>query len=523
MAEEWGPDKTPDGDRNTVERIESGEGETEHFATRARANDFLRLLRTLPDPDPVLRKMGKGITALKGLLSDSHLESVWSVRCSSASGAEWFISPGADGAKEKEAAEVFQAELTLIDIPRVIEEMLDGVAYGYSPIEIIWIPDNGRWAVGDLVGKPPEWFEYNQDNQLVFRAGVVNQEPLPPNRFLVFRNRPSYANPYGVKLFSKCFWPCTFKKNGFRWWTVFVEKYGGAFLYGKYPSNASEQYKSELLKALENMVADAVAIAPEDSSITIESLANKGSVSTVHSGYIEAANKEMSKAVLGQTLTTDIGKTGSYAAAQTHNMVREDIAAMDRRRVCKAFNRLAAVWSFYNYGPDVVAPRFEFVKDEDLQGDRAERDAKLYTFGWRPKKSYFTTQYNMPEDDFDVAAASPSAQGSQGFSQTAPAHHDERNIFQRLAARFAQGKDDKNARNDDALMQEFAEKMKEAGQNEIDKIIEGYADALGMVDDYNDAAKALLAQAGKTNLDDFAHTVDEVRWAARGIGDRYAG
>jgi phage gp29-like protein len=130
-----------------------------------------------------------------------------------------------------------------------------------------------------------------------------------------------------VKVFSKCYWPATFKKNGFRWWTVFVEKYGGAFLYGKYPNNAGSQFKAELLAALENMIADAVAIAPEGSEITIESLANKGSVSTVHSEYIEAANKEISKAVLGQTLTTDIGKAGSCAAAQAHNLVREDLAA----------------------------------------------------------------------------------------------------------------------------------------------------------------------------------------------------
>jgi phage gp29-like protein len=85
----------------------------------------------------------------------------------------------------------------------------------------------------------------------------------------------------------------TFKKNGFRWWTVFVEKYGGAFLYGKYPNNAGSQFKAELLAALENMISDAVAIAPEGSEITIESLANKGSVSTAHSEYIEAANKEI--------------------------------------------------------------------------------------------------------------------------------------------------------------------------------------------------------------------------------------
>jgi phage gp29-like protein len=371
-------------------------------------------MRTLPDPDPILRRMGRGITALEELLTDSHLESVWSIRCSAASGAQWFCSAGGGGAKEKEAAEVFAEQLGSLDIPRIIEEMMDAAAYGYSPLEVIWVPGNGRWGIGDIVGKPPQWFEFDQENRLVFRTGVIGTEPLPENRFLIARHRPSYANPYGVKVFSKCCWPVTFKKNGFRWWTVFVEKYGGAFMYGKYPSNAGEQYKAELLNALERMIADAVAIAPAESEITIDSLANKGSVSTVHKEYIEASNKEISKAVLGQTLTTDIGSAGSYAAAQAHNLVRQDLAAADRRRISKCFNRLSAVWTFYNYGADVLPPAFEFVKDEDLQKDRAERDAKLYTIGWRPKKTCIQREYEIPEEDFDIVER--AAQGMKNRS-----------------------------------------------------------------------------------------------------------
>jgi hypothetical protein len=339
--ENWGPDKKIEGEAEHIEKSDTDGG---HFATRQRANDFVRLMRSLPDPDPVLRKMGRGITALQELLTDSHLESVWSRRCSAASGAEWFCAAGGEGGREKEAAEVFAEQLGNLDTPRIIEEMMDAVAYGYSPLEVIWVPDGGRWGIGDIVGKPPQWFEFDQENRLVFKTGVSGTEELPANRFLVARHRPSYANPYGVKVFSKCYWPATFKKNGFRWWTVFVEKYGGAFLYGKYPGNAGEQYKNELLTALEKMVSDAVAIVPEGAEITIESLANKGGVSSVHSGYIEAANKEISKAVLGQTLTTEVGANGSYAAAKAHDLVRKDLAASDRVRVSECFNRLAAVW-----------------------------------------------------------------------------------------------------------------------------------------------------------------------------------
>jgi hypothetical protein len=61
------------------------------------------------------------------------------------------------------------------------------------------------------------------------------------------------------------------------------------------------------------------------------------------------------------------------------------------------------VWTLYNYGADVMPPAFEFVKDEDLQTDRAKRDAKLYAMDWRPKKSYIAREYEIPEEDFDIA------------------------------------------------------------------------------------------------------------------------
>jgi phage gp29-like protein len=374
-----------------------------HFATRRRVNDFTRLMRALPDADPILSKLGKGIPELRRLLADAHLESVWSVRCSTAAGAEWFVEAGAEGAKEKEAANFFDDELRKLNVPRIIEEMMDAAAYGYSPLEIIWEARDGKWGIGNIVGKPPEWFEFNQENRLVFRTGITGQEELPENRFLLVQHMASYANPYGSKIFSKCYWPLAFKRKGWEWWTVFVEKYGGAFMYGKYANNADEKTQHELFNALEGMIADSVAIFPEGTEVTIDSLAGKGKAADIHREYIDAANAEVSKAVLGQTLTTEIGDKGSYAAAAAHNLVREDLAESDRRRVGAAFNRLASVYTFYNFGPGVVSPKFEFIKDEDLQKERAERDRNLYQTSWRPRKGYFIKQYGMDEDDFDLA------------------------------------------------------------------------------------------------------------------------
>jgi phage gp29-like protein len=235
--------------------------------------------------------------------------------------------------------------------------------------------------------------------------------------------------------------------------------------------------------------------------------------------------------VLGQTLTTDIGSAGSYAAAKAHNLVREDLAAADRRRISACFNRLAAVWTFYNFGTDVAPPSFEFVKDEDLQTDRAERDVKLYALGWRPKKSYITREYEIPEEDFDIksdAGAFKKLTVPPTFScgcGAASSGDDKQSALQKFAALFA-SKEDKQHEKDNArdtrLMREFAKIMLREGQENINGQIENYADALGNVTDFDDAREALLSSYGKNSFEDFAHTLDEVRFAAQGIGGRHA-
>jgi phage gp29-like protein len=239
------------------------------------------------------------------------------------------------------------------------------------------------------------------------------------------------------------------------------------------------------------------------------------------------ANAEISKAVLGQTLTTEIGKNGSYAAAQAHNVVREDLATADRQRICAAFDRLAAVWTLYNFGTDIAPPKFQFVKDEDLQAERADRDTKLYATGWRPTKSYIMRQYEMQDDDFTLAE-----NDSKDFSHKDAERHFAKNtctcgcknkkagLFGKIAALFA-SKDEKQTAKDNKLMHEFEELFLKKGQEELDAQIEAYANALGTVDNYEDARAALMSAYDKQDAEGSAHLIDEIRFAAQGIGGSY--
>src|SRR5690606_35806570 len=104
------------------------------------------------------------------------------------------------------------------------------------------------------------------------------------------------------KVLSRCFWPVSFKRGGMRMFAVFLEKYGMPFVFGKLPRGAKPEDHDDLLAKLSNMVQDAVATGPDDSSIDIiESKAtNPGDL---HEKFLQRCDNAITKAILGNALS----------------------------------------------------------------------------------------------------------------------------------------------------------------------------------------------------------------------------
>ena len=64
------------------------------IATRQRSIDFYSLGMYLPNPDPVLKKMGKDIVVYNELLSDGHLGGCVTSREAGVKSLEWEIDRG---------------------------------------------------------------------------------------------------------------------------------------------------------------------------------------------------------------------------------------------------------------------------------------------------------------------------------------------------------------------------------------------------------------------------------------------
>lgn len=378
------------------------------LATRFTAGYAYSLMETLPDPDPVLRKLGRSVEVYDEIRADAKVNACIEQRKAGTSSLEWGLNADAQNGK---ATEIIEQALKALDMPRIISECLDSVLYGFQPLEVLWEQRDGLILPRDVLGKPSHWFLFDARNHLRFRASsYLDGIEIPQRKIILVQHQASYLNPYGVKLLSQCFWPVTFKRSGWRWWVTATEKYGMPFILGKVPRGTDTPEQNDLLQKLENLIQDAITILPNDSQVEIvQGGGNGAQTNSKHKELIDQCNNEIALALLGQTLTSEIGNTGSYAASKTHNEVRGDIVTADKRMVERAMQTLVNWIYDINWGQG-AAPTFSMWHDIDIDKDLAERDKILTETGIKFSKSYYLRAYGLEEEDFELSEPAPSAE-----------------------------------------------------------------------------------------------------------------
>lgn len=385
---------------------------SDQIATRSRSIDFYALSTYLPNPDPVLKALGKDIKVYRELRADAHVGGCIRRRKAAVKALEWGLDR--DKAKSRVAKSV-QAIFADLDLSWIITEMLDAVLYGYQPVEVMWGKVGGYLVPVDIVGKPADWFVYDEENQLRLRTrqSPLKGEELPARKFLVPRQDASYDNPYGFADLSMVFWPTTFKKGGLKFWVQFTEKYGAPWVIGKHPRSASDAETNLLLDRLEDMVQDAVAVIPDDSSVDIKEAAGKTGSTEVYERLLHFCRSEVSIALLGQNQTTEA--TANRASAQAGLEVTRDIRDGDKAIVQEAFNTLIRWVCELNFN-DGARPVFEMWEQQEVDKVLAERDEKLVRAGAKLTPTYFKRAYSLQDGDLDEAAqpAIPAAEFAEG-------------------------------------------------------------------------------------------------------------
>ncbi len=366
--------------------------------------DLNIVLGYLPDPDEILLNSGKDISAYRQLMVDSQVRACVNSRKAGTMSLLWEIDRGKVKSKQ---AKVIQDLYNDLDIDAINSAILNAPMFGFQPIEIIWGRVGNYILPVELLPKNQEWFLFDKDGRLKLSTlnNCIDGEELPDRKFLT----PTYNdihnkkyNPYGDRVLSSCFWPVTFKKSGLKWWVTFTEKYGMPYIIGKLPRHTMDTERENMKDQLDAMVKDAVAVISDDAKLEFIEPSEKGSRADLYENLINVCDHAISKAILGQTLTTDGSDrgSGSYALGKVHAGVREDIVYSDKKIVERAHNQLIRwIWEInFNYGE---VPKFSMFTQEEVNKDLAERDEILVRQGVKFSKDYYVTNYGLASGDFE--------------------------------------------------------------------------------------------------------------------------
>ena len=372
------------------------------FATRQHLKTLEKIYKTLPDPDKILSENNYDYSILRDLLNDPHLMSTVQQRKMQVMQMGWEVDYEHDEKIKERVLELFRQ----LPLGEIISDMLDAIFYGYAVSEITWKEKAKEIIPQSIVGKPQEWFIFDYENNLRLRKQVNGSymfeegELLPPYKFILTQHKPTFINPYGEKILSRCYWPIIFKRAGVEFWQMMMERFGMPYLIGRYPNTFTPEQKDEFLDQLKQMIEDNVTIFEENLGIELKENP-KYEIGQLYEKLVSFHNKEISKAVLTVTLTTEIENTGSYKAAEIHKEMLSYLGISDKKLVEKGLNKLIEYFCQLNFG-NIPTPRIKLTKKEAVVEQTAERDKILSEIGIKFTKEYFKKRYNLSDKDFEL-------------------------------------------------------------------------------------------------------------------------
>ncbi len=282
-------------------------------------------------------------------------------------------------------------------------DMLDAIGKGASYNEIVWEVSEGQWTPAKIIHRPQRWFmpdPINLETPLL-RDGAAGT-PLPWGKFIVPRIVAKSGLTTRSGLARVAAWGWMFKAYADKDWAIFVQTYGQPIRLGKYPSGASEDAKRRLFQAVANIASDCAAIIEQGTDITFVESNTTDKSAANYKARIDHIDQQISKAVLGQTATTD-AIAGGHAVGREHRQVQQDIATADREALAACLtDQLIRPWINLEFGPQKAYPRLVIEEpDETDIPIMADALAKLVPLGLKVSMAEVRDKLGLSDPDPD--------------------------------------------------------------------------------------------------------------------------
>lgn len=360
----------------------------------------------LPNPDSLLSRFGKQYEIYRDLKNDSHTWSCIQSRKSGSMSLEYYLDSANDS---EEITKIIEQIFSTIDIDSLQNNILEAIFLGFQPIEIIWdyeIINNKYYFIPKrFVCEYQEKFAFNKQGNLLIKDDENEFKEVPPYKYLLARNEANTNNPYGEPILNKCYWYVTFKNGATRFWINYAEKYGSPMLLAQFQRGASQEEAEKLADVLSEMSQDAVIVTPSDYKIDIAESNRSASVELFRE-LIKYCNSEISKAILSETMTTEMDG-GSFAAAEVHFKIRKELIKRDSWMIRNVINTLIRYIIELN-NLENAKVNFNHVINDSDNSSRIDRDIKLFNSGIRLSKEYLKRTYGLRDSDFETTIAKTS-------------------------------------------------------------------------------------------------------------------
>ena len=348
-------------------------------------------LPLLPPQDPLQgREGGFPLDTYEPVLSDFQVFSALGQRRLGVIATEWEVIPGGTTRRDRRAADLIRAILDRLPWDAITHQMHYGVFYGYAVAELLWARDGSDIVPDSVPVRDRRRFAWRPDGTLcLLTTEQPLGEPLPEKKFWAFATGATHSDdPYGMGLAHWCYWPVQFKRGIAKLWLIALDKYASPTAVGHFPPGASEDERTRLLAALEAIRSQAALILPEGMQAELLAASRSGAADyDVAAQYWDMA---ISKVILGHSAGAD-ATPGRLGGEDTGLAVRADVIKADADVLCSSANATWVRWVTEWSVPGALPPKIwrRTAEDDDL-GNRAEREQRIFTMGYRPTLAQIT-------------------------------------------------------------------------------------------------------------------------------------
>lgn len=292
----------------------------------------------------------------------------------------------------------------------------DSLWFGHSLIELGELTKDGDGCPAyDCVRLIPRKHvipEYHRCIQNVgddWQSGIDYHE-TPYSDWLIEAGQPD-----DLGLFLKAAQQTIPKKNALAFWDAFAEIFGMPMRVAKTTTRDPKEWKR-----LEQMIQEAgsnlgMVTGMETEVQFVES--GKGDAFNVYDKRIDRANSEMSKLIIGQTMTIEDGS--SLSQSETHLQVFENLVESDRDMLRDIVNN-QLIPRMVKHGFPLKGLRFEWDDAVDYTPEQQVAFETMIINNYDVDPSYFADKYGMPVGQRREVTPPMLPGGDEGDDDTKP-------------------------------------------------------------------------------------------------------